>query len=108
MLLKVGRWDNAKFQSIIDALDKVSEEGTESSLNDSISLIDLLPESTDTFYRYAGSLTTPSCNQVVTWTVFDTPTTLSEYQLSRFRQLMSDNFRPTQQLNGRQILIYFD
>ena len=27
MLLKVGRWDNAKFQSIIDALDKVSEEG---------------------------------------------------------------------------------
>jgi len=45
-------------------------------------LQDLLPPDTNTFYRYSGSLTTPTCNEVVTWTVFREPISISENQVS--------------------------
>lgn len=40
-----------------------------------------LPRNLDTFYRYSGSLTTPTCNEVVTWTVFADAITISEKQV---------------------------
>jgi carbonic anhydrase len=48
-----------------------------------VSLKDLLPAETKSFYRYSGSLTTPKCNQIVIWTVFDNPVAISEQQASR-------------------------
>lgn len=46
-------------------------------------LFDIMPDNLDTFYRYKGSLTTPECNEIVTWTVFEEPIHLSEYQVHR-------------------------
>lgn len=72
-------------------------------------LHDLLPEDTARFYRYNGSLTTPGCNEIVVWTVFKDPISISKGQLERFRALaknhtgMIDNFRPTLPLNGRTV-----
>ena len=34
------------------------------------------------YYRYQGSLTTPTCNEVVVWTLFEEKNTISEYQVS--------------------------
>lgn len=40
-----------------------------------------LPELTNNFYRYVGSLTTPPCSQQVIWTLFVNQLELSERQV---------------------------
>ena len=44
-------------------------------------LMDLLPDETDSFYRYSGSLTTPACQEVVTWTLFRDTVEISASQV---------------------------
>jgi carbonic anhydrase len=66
----------------VEQLSEVPAGGDETTLNNLVSLQDLLPEQTTSFYRYSGSLTTPKCNQIVTWTVFDNPLVISEQQVS--------------------------
>jgi len=63
------------------------------------------------FYRYEGSLTTPSCNEIVQWTLLKKPVMISQDQLDMFRSLLTtekgklvDNFRPVQDLGEREIL----
>jgi len=63
------------------------------------------------FYRYNGSLTTPTCNEIVQWSVMKVPVPVTVDQLEVFRQLMTkdyeplvDNFRPPQALGARDVL----
>lgn len=56
-------------------------EGDETTLQSLVSLIDLLPSHASSFFRYAGSLTTPSCDEIVVWTVFDRAIDVSENQV---------------------------
>lgn len=37
---------------------------------------------TGNFYRYFGGLTTPGCNEIVRWTVFETPIGISAAQVN--------------------------
>lgn len=64
----------------------------------------LLPPSSTT-YRYAGSLTTPPCSEVVSWVVYHRPVMLSSTQINRFAGLFANNARPVQKLNRRKLLI---
>lgn len=45
-------------------------------------LRDLLPSSIGSYYRYAGSLTTPPCSKSVEWIVFSRPVFVSSRQVS--------------------------
>ena len=70
-------------------------------------LIDFRPllPSDQVSYRYAGSLTTPPCGEVVQWVVFRKPVTASIAQLQRFAELFPNNARPLQPLNRRKLLL---
>ena len=41
-----------------------------------------LPDNTDEFYRYEGSLTTPQCQETVIWTIFTNTIQISEKQVT--------------------------
>jgi carbonic anhydrase len=116
VFLKLQEKDNSALSGIISQLAKVPYVGYKANLT-SLKLSDLLPTSQSCFYRYSGSLTTPGCKQVVVWTVLDSPIGISSAQLAQFRTLYSvmenaktghdpqitQNFRPPQPLNGRQV-----
>jgi carbonic anhydrase len=63
---------------------------------------DLLPAD-HSFYRFPGSLTTPICNEVVTWYVLKNPIELSEGQIAEYSQHYQNVARPLQPLNGRPV-----
>jgi len=64
---------------------------------------DLLPADRS-FYRFPGSLTTPICNEVVTWYVMKNPIELSEGQIQEYRKRYHNTARPLQPLNGRPVV----
>ena len=62
----------------------------------------LLPTS-NSYYSYEGSLTTPPCSEGVTWIVMKRPIEASKEQIAKFASLYNVNARPVQPINGRQI-----
>ncbi len=64
----------------------------------------LLPDARSA-YRYAGSLTTPPCTEVVNWVVFSEPIEIGAEQIERFTSLFSGNNRPIQSHERRLLLV---
>ena len=64
--------DYEMFKKLNNPLKKITTTRRTKPTIQSFNLKDFLPEDPEKedFYRYNGSLTTPGCNQVVTWTVF--------------------------------------
>eukprot|EP01060_Flectonema_neradi_P012439 TRINITY_DN19253_c0_g1_i1.p1 TRINITY_DN19253_c0_g1~~TRINITY_DN19253_c0_g1_i1.p1 ORF type:complete len:376 (+),score=48.62 TRINITY_DN19253_c0_g1_i1:77-1129(+) len=97
----------------------------ESSTQVHLNPIDVFPGSRD-FFTYKGSLTTPPCNEGVSWYVLKEPVTMSASQLARIRDRMGldqeqqylrdtymveldglwGNNRPVQLLNERTVSQY--
>jgi len=46
-----------------------------------------------TYWTYKGSLTTPACQEVVTWVVFDRALPIAQVQVNAFASLFKDNYR---------------
>ncbi|MEI8634465.1 carbonic anhydrase family protein [Vibrio sp. PP-XX7] len=63
----------------------------------------MLP-STQSYYRFNGSLTTPPCSEGVRWLVLKQPQTLSAEQATELMTMMGHNNRPLQEKNSRTIL----
>jgi carbonic anhydrase len=58
------------------------------------------------YYTYHGSLTTPECDEGVTWYVMKDHITMSQAQYDQLRTdvaVMNGNYRNTQPLNGRHV-----
>src|SRR5262245_20999390 len=56
-------------------------------------------------YRYAGSLTTPACDQGIQWNVLASTITLSSKQIKEFGKLFpGGNRRTVKPLNGRAVV----
>ncbi|KAK6942588.1 Alpha carbonic anhydrase domain, partial [Dillenia turbinata] len=69
-----------------------------------------LKRNTRKYYRYAGSLTTPPCSEIVTWNLLGKVRTVSKRQVELLKAPLKREFqknaRPTQPLNGRKIELF--
>jgi len=68
-----------------------------------LNIAGLLPTSQN-YYTFPGSLTTPPCTEDVQWYVMKQPLTVSPQQLAAFRTRYPMNARPVQPLDGREVL----
>lgn len=56
------------------------------------------------YYRYAGSLTTPPCAETVEWLVLTEPVQVADADINSFARLYPMNARPAQKDNRRFVL----
>lgn len=112
VFIEVGE-ENSVLKDVFDLIENVPYKDNETDASTvTLTLGDALPTDSTIFYRYNGSLTTPTCNEVVVWTVFEEPIQISQAQLDVLRSLreggegsskIEDNFRPVQKLNSRTV-----
>ncbi|KAJ3666888.1 hypothetical protein Zmor_002313 [Zophobas morio] len=103
--------DDAHFVPLIDVIDKIQDQvNTIQEMH--IRVDDFLPRDRAGFYRYNGSLTTPSCTEGIIWTVFTNKLPISKDQVKAFPYLKTEeneelrkNYRSLQKLNGRRVQI---
>ncbi|XP_055242666.2 carbonic anhydrase 4 isoform X1 [Gorilla gorilla gorilla] len=112
---QAGTQVNEGFQPLVEALSNIPKPEMSTTMAES-SLLDLLPkeEKLRHYFRYLGSLTTPTCDEKVVWTVFQEPIQLHREQILAFSQKlyydkeqtlsMKDNVRPLQQLGQRTVV----
>lgn len=105
---EISASDNSVLASLVTSLSSVTTSAQTTSATP-FALDTLIPSSAS-FFRYQGGLTTPTCDEVVTWSVFRETIKISSTQLAAFRALqdssnnaIEDNYRPVQALNSRTI-----
>ncbi|XP_077990204.1 carbonic anhydrase 14-like [Glandiceps talaboti] len=111
-LVQIGDTTNTAYAKLTDNLAEIHDKDEEYNITTPLNLMSLMPEDTSEFFRYEGSLTTPTCNESVIWTVMRNAVTITEEQMELFRNVnfgdgtpMVDTHRPPQPLNGRTVYI---
>jgi carbonic anhydrase len=99
-LMTAGR-PNAAFGKIVATMP--THEGAPVKVDSGIDPNKLLPGQRG-YYRYAGSLTTPPCSEVVEWILLREPIQVAKADIDAFAKLYPMNARPAQKDNRRFVL----
>lgn len=111
IMFEVSEANNRAMKRLEPALRQITTGGESVTVEEPPRLLELMPWNTNDFYRYDGSLTTPNCNEVVTWTIFLETVKVTEKQLELFRALKRNpvpigrNYRPPQHRFGRSVFL---
>lgn len=106
-LAVIGVWvipgkANASLEKILNNLP-TEKKVLKTVKNINIEPTDFTPQKL-TYYRFNGSLTTPPCNEQVSWIVMQTPIEASIEQIQKLREAIGQtNARPVQPLHQRHI-----
>ncbi|XP_012266640.2 carbonic anhydrase 1 [Athalia rosae] len=112
VLFEISNEDNDYLEQIIDAVQDVSlinSNVTRRTLASKLIPSLLLPKDHTSYYRYYGSLTTPSCQEAVIWTILSNKLSISVSQIEIFKKVRSFNEtlaynnRPIQKLGHRTV-----
>ncbi|OQY51822.1 MAG: hypothetical protein B6247_18380 [Candidatus Parabeggiatoa sp. nov. 2] len=102
LLLKTGDTTNPFIETLWNVMPKTPGKPEQHDVQ--IDINRLLPTGKNHYYTFAGSLTTPPCSEGVKWLVLKQMGTISPKQLAQYHEVYTENARPLQPLNGRQVL----
>ena len=109
-----GKVSHQSVKGIFAELDASQITEVDETINiENIIMSDLFPNNRG-YYFYEGSLTTPDCDEIVQWFVFKHTIEVPQAYLDDLRNIEMDedgnlltfNFRDTQNLNNRQVLCF--
>lgn len=85
VFIKIGK-HNSEFEKIVNLLHDIHLKDHHVPVHN-INMLKLMPENTNDYWTYPGSLTTPPCNECVQWILFKDPIEISEGQLDKCHHL---------------------